>query len=139
MEILNQDPYLASFLIGLIYGWTSCSLICMPYISLYIIGSAKKIGKGLKLTMLFNGGRILTYAFLGLSAGLLGSFFLKSGNFRILGSLLLSLAVILIGLSTIIGRKRKACESGKMYKYARDITHNDDMKAVLMEIGRAHV
>jgi thiol:disulfide interchange protein DsbD len=123
-----------AFLIGLIYGWTSCTLVCLPFISLYIVGSEKGTLRGFKTTMMFNLGRLITYALLGFAAGLLGSFFLRGLDYRLFGTILFSLFIILIGLRIIWRKKGESnCSANNpLHRIRNGIPNNWGLKPFLL-------
>jgi len=66
------SPYLGVFTIGLIYGLTYCSFICLPYLGTYIMATQEGFKKGLRSTLIFISARIITYTSLGGVCGYLG-------------------------------------------------------------------
>jgi len=72
-----SNPYLGAFTGGLLYGLVVCTASCLPIVTSYIAGVGAGFGKGVKITLIFNSGRVLAYALIG---GLMGLF---SGLFRL--------------------------------------------------------
>jgi cytochrome c-type biogenesis protein len=111
-EISNQ--YIGAFAGGLLYGLSVCTASCLPYIASYIAGIGVGFSKGIKVTMIFNSGRVLAYALIG---GLIGLF---SGLFRlfvsdaailpfqIYSSVAFGIVTIVIGASILL-KSRKPC------------------------------
>jgi thiol:disulfide interchange protein DsbD len=66
-----SNPYIGSFTIGLFYGLVVCTSSCLPYVASYIAGIGAGFRDGIKVTFLFNTGRVLAYALIG---ALIGAF-----------------------------------------------------------------
>ena len=75
MTVLQQisNPYLASLVLGLLYGLTVCASACLPYILSYITGIGAGFKKGVIITTVYNSGRIVAYALIGTIVGLLST------------------------------------------------------------------
>ena len=58
-----SNPYLGAFTIGLFYGLVVCTASCLPYVTSYIAGIGAGFSKGVKITLIFNSGRILSLRF----------------------------------------------------------------------------
>ncbi|PVX23356.1 MAG: hypothetical protein CW691_10820 [Candidatus Bathyarchaeum sp.] len=73
MTVLEQisNPYLASLVLGLLYGLTFCASACLPYIVSYIAGIGAGFKKGVIVTTIYNSGRIVAYAIIGTAVGLI--------------------------------------------------------------------
>jgi uncharacterized protein len=110
-----SNPYLGAFVGGLLYGLVVCTASCLPIVTSYIAGVGAGFGKGVKISLIFNSGRVLAYALIG---GLIGLF---SGLFRILvseevispfqiySSIAFGVVTIVIGISIFL-KSRKPCE-----------------------------
>ena len=110
-----SNPYLGAFAGGLLYGLAVCTASCLPYVTSYIAGIGAGFKKGVKVTLIFNSGRIIAYALIG---GLVGLF---SGLFRLLvseetispfqiySSLAFGVVSIAIGASILL-KTRKPCD-----------------------------
>lgn len=72
MTILQQisNPYLASLILGLLYGFTFCTSTCLPYVISYIAGIGAGFRKGFTVALIYNIGRVVAYALLGTVVGL---------------------------------------------------------------------
>jgi hypothetical protein len=46
----NSNPYLASLILGLLYGLTFCASACLPHIISYIAGIEAGFKKGITVT-----------------------------------------------------------------------------------------
>jgi sulfite exporter TauE/SafE len=109
------NPYLGAFTGGLLYGFVVCTASCLPVVTSYIAGVGAGFSKGVKITMIFNSGRVVAYALIG---GLIGLF---SGLFRlfvsdaiispfqIYSSLAFGIVTIVIGVSIFL-KARKPCD-----------------------------
>ena len=110
-----SNPYLGSFAIGLIYGLGVCTASCLPIVAGYIAGIGAGFSKGVKVTLIFNSGRILAYAFIGLLIGLVsGLISLVTPGilspFQIYSSIIFGAITIAIGVSMILNtRKQHEC------------------------------
>jgi sulfite exporter TauE/SafE len=110
-----SNPYLGAFAGGLLYGLVVCTASCLPIVTSYIAGVGGGFGKGVKISLIFNSGRVLAYALIG---GLIGLF---SGLFRMLvseeaispfqiySSIAFGLVTIVIGISIFL-KSRKPCD-----------------------------
>ena len=110
-----SNPYLGAFTIGVFYGLVVCTASCLPYLTSYIAGIGAGFRKGVKVTLIFNAGRILAYALIG---GLIGLF---SGlitlvaptaisPFQVYASLVFGIVTVAIGASILLkARKPHEC------------------------------
>ncbi len=112
-----SNPYLGAFTIGLFYGLVVCTASCLPYVTSYIAGIGAGFRKGVRVTFIFNSGRILAYALIG---GLIGLF---SGlvalvvpqaaisPFQVYSSLVFGGVTAVIGVSILLkARKPSSCD-----------------------------
>jgi sulfite exporter TauE/SafE len=110
-----SNPYLGAFAGGLLYGLVVCTASCLPIITSYIAGVGAGFGKGIKITMIFNSGRVLAYALIGGLIGLFsGLFRLFVSNaaispFQIYSSFAFGIVTIVIGVSIFL-KSRKPCD-----------------------------
>jgi xanthine/uracil/vitamin C permease (AzgA family) len=49
-----SNPYLASLILGLLYGLTFCTSTCLPYIISYIAGIGAGFRKGIVATSIYK-------------------------------------------------------------------------------------
>jgi sulfite exporter TauE/SafE len=70
-----SNPYLGAFAGGLLYGLAVCTASCLPVVTGYIAGIGAGFSKGVKVTLIFNSGRILAYTLIGALIGLFGGLF----------------------------------------------------------------
>ena len=129
-----SNPYLGAFTIGLFYGLVVCTASCLPYVTSYIAGTGAGFRKGIKITFIFNSGRIIAYALIG---GLIGIFSglitLVAPNitspFQIYASLVFGTLTVAIGTSILLkARKPAECNiqgtniaaTGKIGRYGFD-------------------
>jgi thiol:disulfide interchange protein DsbD len=110
-----SNPFLAAFAGGLLYGLAVCTASCLPFIASYIAGVGAGFRKGIGLTMIFNGGRILAYSLIGCLVGLFSSIlrlFVSTSvtsPFQIYSAIAFGVLTIVIGASIIV-KARTPCE-----------------------------
>jgi sulfite exporter TauE/SafE len=110
-----SNPYLGAFSGGLLYGLVVCTASCLPIVTSYIAGVGAGFGKGVKITLIFNSGRVLAYALIGgligLFSGLFRLFVSDSAisPFQIYSSLAFGIVTIVIGISIFL-KARKPCD-----------------------------
>ena len=110
-----SNPYLGAFAGGLLYGLVVCTASCLPIVTSYIAGVGAGFGKGVKITMIFNSGRILAYALIGGLIGLFSGLFrlfvsdTVISPFQVYSSLAFGVVTIIIGVS-IFWKARKPCD-----------------------------
>jgi sulfite exporter TauE/SafE len=112
MTVLQQisNPYLASLILGLLYGLTFCTSACLPYVISYIAGIGAGFRKGVIVTSIYNSGRIVAYAVIGTTAGLLKAvisedLFLSYQNYS---SIAFGAVIVVIGVSILL-KKSTTC------------------------------
>ncbi|MGE5574953.1 MAG: sulfite exporter TauE/SafE family protein [Ignavibacteria bacterium] len=109
-----SNPYIGSFIIGVVYGLGVCTASCLPIVAGYIAGIGVGFRKGIRVTLIFNSGRVLAYALIGLLIGLLsGLITLVDPNvlspFQIYSSIIFGLITVAIGGSMLL-KSRKPYE-----------------------------
>lgn len=110
-----SNPYIGAFAGGLFYGLAVCTASCLPYVASYIAGIGAGFKKGLKITLIFNSGRVLAYALIGGIVGLFSGFFRlfvseeAISPFQVYSSLAFGIVSIAIGAS-IFFKARKPCD-----------------------------
>jgi len=110
-----SNPYLGAFAGGLLYGLVVCTASCLPIVTSYIAGVGAGFGKGVKITLIFNSGRVLAYALIGGLIGLFSGLFrlfvsdAAISPFQIYSSLAFGLVTIVIGVSIFL-KSRKSCD-----------------------------
>ncbi len=110
-----SNPYLGSFAIGLIYGLGVCTASCLPVLAGYIAGIGAGFRKGIRVTLMFNSGRVLGYALIGVIIGLLSGLitFVAPGvlsPFQIYSSIIFGSITIAIGINILLkARKPHEC------------------------------
>lgn len=111
-----SNPYLGAFTIGVFYGLVVCTASCLPYITGYIAGIGAGFRKGIKVTLIFNAGRILAYALIGALIGLFtGLISLVAPEaispFQVYASLVFGAVTVAIGASILLkARKPHGCD-----------------------------
>ncbi len=110
-----SNPYLGAFTGGLLYGFAVCTASCLPILTSYIAGIGAGFTQGIKVSVIFNSGRVLAYALIG---GLMGVFsgvfrmFISDSEispFQIYSSFAFGVVTIIIG-ATILWKARKPCD-----------------------------
>ena len=97
------------------YGLAVCTASCLPIVTSYIAGVGAGFGKGVKVTLIFNSGRILAYALIGGLIGLFSGLFrlfvseTAISPFQIYSSLAFGIVTIIIGASILL-KARKPCD-----------------------------
>ena len=146
MTMLEQisNPYLASFIIGLIYGLTFCTTACLPYLVSYIAGIKAGFSKGLLVTSIYNAGRITAYAIIGSVIGLFTTFFdeIFFNAYQQLSSIIFGFIIIIIGISILLKKSSmNSCmmKANKPEGLFRIIKHRFDIRAFSMGFTRGFV
>ena len=108
-----SNPYLGSFAIGLGYGLGVCTASCLPYLTSYVAGIGAGFKKGIKITLIFNSGRILAYALIGALIGVFSGLISlvapgAISPFQVYSSLIFGAVTIAIGASILL-KARKPC------------------------------
>lgn len=109
------DPYLGSFAIGLVYGLGVCTASCLPYIAGYVAGIGADFRQGVKVTLIFNAGRILAYAVIGALIGLIGGLVTTIAPnvwspFQVYASVIFGAVTVAIGINILLkARKLHEC------------------------------
>ena len=112
-EITN--PYLGAFAGGLLYGLAVCTASCLPVVTSYIAGIGAGFSKGVKVTLIFNSGRIVAYTLIGALIGLFSGLFrifvseTAISPFQIYSSLAFGIVTIIIGTAIIL-KARRPCD-----------------------------
>jgi len=118
-EITN--PYLYAFVGGLFFGLGYCTASCLPVVAGYIAGVGSGFKQSVKLTVIFNGGRVIAYsligAIIGLFSGLL-QFFVTAeaiSPFQIYSSLAFGLVTVAIGVVLLFQSRKSTCNCPAPY------------------------
>ena len=99
-----QNPYVEAISIGLLYGLVYCTPTCLPYIASYIAGVGADFRRGTMVTLIFNFGRITSYALIGGLVGILSGTFsvvvdtFSLSTFQQYSSFVFAILTILIGI-----------------------------------------
>ncbi|MCW3999555.1 MAG: sulfite exporter TauE/SafE family protein [Candidatus Bathyarchaeota archaeon] len=111
-EITN--PYMGAFAGGLLYGLAVCTASCLPLLAGYIAGVGSGFKGSLKITVIFNSGRVLAYALIGGVIGLFGGLlrlFVSDAAvapFQMYSSIAFGVVSVAIG-AMVIYQTRKPC------------------------------
>lgn len=144
MQLIPQipDPYLASLVLGLMYGLTLCTSVCLPYIVSYIGAIGAGFRKGVIVSSIYNSGRVIAYAMLGGLAGIFkgcvnDTFFLAYQKYFFVVS---GVVILLVGISILLRKKSFACSyiDGKHENLgiSKKLTQNFDIRAFSMGFTR---
>jgi sulfite exporter TauE/SafE len=105
MTVLEQisNPYLASLVLGLLYGLTFCTSVCLPYLASYIAGIKAGFRRGVKVTAVYNSGRITAYALMGTLVELFQTYINDTifTTYQSYSSIIFGFVVIVIGISIV--------------------------------------
>ena len=106
MTVLQQisNPYLASLVLGLLYGLTFCASACLPYIISYIAGIGAGFKKGVIITTVYNSGRIVAYALIGTTVGLLGTVISEEffSSYQQYSSIAFGAVIVVVGVNILM-------------------------------------
>ena len=130
----SSDPLFLSFVTGLIYGFTSCSLLCVPYIVTYVSGVGKGFRGSTIVTLDFSLGRIAAYSLLG---GVVGAFkgFLNDPVYQKYTFVVFSMVLILVGINILLRKNASTCigiEKEGKHPTILKFTKRIDVQAFLM-------
>ena len=122
--------YTGVFVIGVIYGLTTCTFSCLPVVGTYIVGTRSSFSGGFNATVVFSMAKIAGYTAMGVLCGLLGN----------IAKVYLSSPVVLaacgsvmlfIGVFLLFSRKTKGCYTGKCLP-ARNIHRQNSIQLILL-------
>jgi sulfite exporter TauE/SafE len=111
-----SDPFIGAFVSGLFYGLAVCTASCLPIVAGYIAGVGSGFRKSVRLTLFFNSGRVLAYAFIGALIGLFGGlvrFFVSEtviSPFQVYSSLAFGVVTIIIGGWLLHKTRAQSCD-----------------------------
>src|SRR3990170_2524803 len=113
MSLLPEipNPYVEAIFVGLLYGLVYCTPTCLPYIASYIAGVGADFRKGLVATLIFNLGRVTTYALIGSLVSILSGVFRFVVNesslsaFQQYSSFVFGIVTIVIGIAVLLKSK----------------------------------
>ncbi len=129
------NPFLGAFAAGLLYGLAYCTASCLPVIAGYIAGVGSGFKQSVKITAIFNTGRVVAYTLIGALIALFGGllrFFISDEAitpFQIYSSLVFGLVTVAIGaLLMVQARKPATCDcktdatvaAGRIRRYGVD-------------------
>lgn len=113
MSLIPQltNPYLDALVIGVGYGLGVCTASCLPYVAGYVAGTGAGFRQGIRITLIFNAGRILAYALIGALVGLIGGLLAVVASeaispFQVYSSLVFGAITIAIGIGLILKARR---------------------------------
>ncbi|MCW4025238.1 MAG: sulfite exporter TauE/SafE family protein [Candidatus Bathyarchaeota archaeon] len=114
------NPYLSVFVFGFIYGISACTASCLPYIASYIAGIGAGFKKGVQVTLIFNSGRLVSYALIGALVGAVSGLIKyftdaaisESAAFSVYSSIFFGIVTIIIGAQILIKTRRGSHDCG---------------------------
>ena len=147
MELLPgiSNPYLASLILGTVYGFTFCTSVCLPYVVSYIAGIGAGFRKGVMVTLIYNSGRVTAYAMIGGLTGLFktlvsDAFFLSYQEYS---PIAFGVAIMLVGTSIFLRKKSSTgtciVEKREHLGISKKLTQKFDIRAFSMGFTRALV
>lgn len=104
-----------TFLLGLAYGATVCSLTCLPCLGTYLIGCGNGFRDGVIASLFFMLGKVASYTILGGLAGLLGHILTlpAGGPGRIIPGIALIGAALMLPFMSTESCQRQDTAAGK--------------------------
>lgn len=111
-----SNPYVGAFAGGLLYGLAVCTASCLPVLAGYIAGVGSGFKRSVKITVIFNSGRVLAYAVIGALVGLFGGllkFFVSDAAispFQVYSSIAFGAVTVVIGGLIIWKAQKPSCE-----------------------------
>ncbi len=142
MTMLDQisNPYLASLILGLLYGLTFCASACLPYIISYIAGIGAGFKKGIIVISIYNSGRIVAYAIIGIIVGLLGTVLSQEvfSFYQQYSSIFFGVVIIIIGAGILLKKfSNEACTTKEFHDFGvSKLTKRFDVCAFSMGFTR---
>jgi sulfite exporter TauE/SafE len=99
-----MDFLVEALVLGVLYGIGPCTLFCAPVIVPLVMSYSKDGREGVKNTLIFSLGRIVSYASLGAASGLLGA-----ALSSILTKEVLAASIIGFGVLLLLRKHPKTC------------------------------
>lgn len=139
-----SNPYLASFAVGLLYGLTFCTSVCLPYLASYIAGIKAGFCRGVKVTAVYNSGRITAYAVMGTLVGVFQTYINDTifTTYQGYSSIIFGFVVIVIGISILFKKTPGITCAAKCpapQKILSNVRNKFDFHAFLMGFTRGFV
>ncbi len=98
------------FVLGLTYGFTVCTLTCLPYLVPYLMGTGTGFKSGLANSIFFMSGKLITYATIGGVAAFAG----HSLDFGRNGTIFMGLILVGTGLAMPLVNKKNCQKNCQM-------------------------
>ncbi len=139
---LFANPYLNSLAIGFLFGLGTCTVSCLPYIAGYIASVGANFRRSISITLIFNLGRIVSYAIIGVLIGAFGGlvrFFADETTLNMLQNysvIVLSIVTILIGISLLYKSRKTSCDCNQSLLNPKWLTNRFDMGAFTLGLSR---
>jgi sulfite exporter TauE/SafE len=139
---LFANPYLNSLAIGFIFGLGTCTVSCLPYIASYIASVGANFRQSIRITLIFNIGRIFSYAIIGVLIGVFGGlvrFFADEPTRFMLQNysiIVLSVVTIIIGVSLLYKGRKTSCNCNPSPLNPKRLTNRFDVGAFTLGLSR---
>jgi len=142
-----SNPYLGSLILGMLYGLTFCTSMCLPYVISYIAGIGAGFRKGVMVTSIYNSGRVTAYALIGgladLFRTLVSDALAARASYQKYSPIAFGVAIILIGASMFLRKKSSTgtciMEKRKHLGITKKLTQKFDIRAFSMGFTRGLV
>jgi cytochrome c-type biogenesis protein len=137
-----SNPYLTSFVSGLLYGLVACTATCLPYLASYIAGTGADFRKGTIATLTFNSGRIIAYTLIGALVGVFTGLFRFIFNdstistFQAYSTIAFSIVTIIIGATLVYKNRKPSCECSQPAIVSKNRLANLDKGAFTLGLSR---
>lgn len=95
-----------AMLLGLVFGMSSCTIACLPFLGPVFIASEGGVGQSWRIMLPFSLGRLTSYALLATAAGFTGQIMGNSFAGQEL-RWILGLAALLLGIAMLLRRPRQ--------------------------------
>ncbi|MDH4100442.1 MAG: sulfite exporter TauE/SafE family protein [Nitrospirota bacterium] len=95
--------YINLFLIGAVYGFTTCSLTCLPYLAPYMMGVGGGFKGGMRSSLFFVFGKVATYAAVSGAAAMLGQELIKKNEHDV--RVFIGLSLVVVGVLLFMGKE----------------------------------
>lgn len=140
-----SNPYFASLILGMLYGLTFCTSVCLPYIVSYIAGIGAGFRKGVMVTSIYNAGRVTAYALIGALIGLFKNLVSDTVllSYQKYSPIAFGVTIILIGTSIFLRKESSTgtcnVEKREHFGIPKKFARRFDIRAFFMGFTRGFV
>jgi sulfite exporter TauE/SafE len=124
------------FLIGLVYGLTTCSFSCLPVVGTYIMGTRQSFSGGIKATIIFSLAKVAGYTAMGILCGFIGNIaktYLNSPMVLVAcGGV-----IFMVGILLLFSKQRHGCDSQKCSPASR--TKQSPVHLIAIGLGMSFI